>query len=101
MGMVTVYLEDGTVVGEGRGTRKNPGEDYSFSADDVCKVEPTNALKKKHRGRICRFTGTYREYGPGTLKIGAIFLDTGKLGYVDAGDLIPVPPDEVAAQPHQ
>jgi|GEM_PF-5080455 len=101
MGMVKVYLDDGTLVGAGQRTRKNPREGYSFSSGDVCKVEPTNALKKKHRGRICRLTGTYREYGPGTIKIGAIFLDTGKFGYVDVGDLIPAPPDEVAAQPHQ
>jgi hypothetical protein len=96
---VTIHFNDGTIAAEGSGRRGSKGPEYIFSGDDICKVDPPNKNKKKHRGRICRLTGTYRMYGH-TVKAGAIFLDTGRFGYVDAGDLIPAPPEEVSQQPH-
>lgn len=102
---VTVQFLDGSSIQAGASTQNSPGE-FTFYPDDVCKVDPPNPRKIKHRGRICRLTGSYRSYRdiankPSALKIGVKFLDTGQFGYVDAADLIPALPEEIAAQPYQ
>jgi archaellum component FlaF (FlaF/FlaG flagellin family) len=77
---VTVNLSNGSYVSTFGSVEKfviNPG--------DTCVIKPVNPNKKKHRDRQCIVTGKAKE-----CSIQVRFLDTGRHGYVDPEDLVPV-----------
>lgn len=76
-----VYFSDGSQAGGGYvGTKV-----YEIRQNNICVIEPDNPRNKArgHRGRICKFTGKYRntQY---TLLAHVEFLDEkGGYGYID------------------
>lgn len=85
---VKVHCSDGTVLQAGHSGGKIPGN-YEFYSGDLCKVEPPNIRKVKHRNRRCQLTGSYSKT---TGAAGVLFLDSNRRGFVDVTDLVPDQP---------
>jgi uncharacterized OB-fold protein len=99
MRKVTVNFSDGRQTSSSYGTNTSSGT-YKIFPNDWCCVDPANPLKKKHRGRVCQFTGNSRERKdmagkPSSFSAVVRFSDTGKIGYVDASDLVPASPEQI------
>ena len=99
MRKVTVKFSDGRQMQSGYGTKTSSGT-YEIFPNDWCCVDPANPLKKKHRGRVCQFTGNSRERKdmagkPSSFSAVVRFSDTGKIGYVDVSDLVPASPEQI------
>lgn len=81
---VTVNLLNGGYVSAGY-MRSGLDEKFIINPGDTCVVKPVNVNKKKHRNRQCIVTGKARE-----TSIQVKFLDTGRHGYVEPDDLVPI-----------
>ena len=57
---------------------------YAVAVGDACIVDPINPRKKKHRGRLCEVVELEMLDGDAWVK----FIDTGRTGKVDIGDLV-------------
>ncbi len=92
---VTARFLDGyivsTEIGHGSNTRSGT---YEIFPDDWCCIDPANPRTKKYRGRICKFTGEYRE-NDYDLLVKIRFADTGRTGFIDIAHLIPALPEQI------
>lgn len=85
MRFVKVNCSDGSIFSGGCSYSTATGN-YEFNPGDICKIEPPNIKKLKHRNRRCQLTGEYNaEYG--TVKVK--FLDSGRFGFIQPMDLVP------------
>ena len=99
MRKVTVNFSDGRQMQSSYSTKTSSGT-YEIFPNDWCYVDPPNPLKKKHRGRVCQFTGNSKETKditgrPRSLLAVVRFSDTGKIGSVDPSDLVPASPEQI------
>jgi hypothetical protein len=95
MRKVTANFLDDTIISmeSGCGSNTRSGT-YEIFPNDWCCIDPPNPRTKKHRGRICKFTGEYRENDYGALAK-VRFADTGRTGFIDIAHLIPASPEQI------